>query len=335
MTLQETPMKHAILTLVSLIAAAALIACGDQSATANQDSDEADAAATAEATDSAGSYENLSAVAAAPWRPEEDSARDEWRHPAETLEFFGVDPSGAVAEVWPGRGYYARILAPWIAANGGTYYAIHPADMSTDDGADERQAFEAAFPDDVFGDIHHGSLTGESGQLVDNPASLDAVLTFRNVHNWVGRGFDQKAFNDFYAALKPGGVLGVVEHRLPSGQSDIRASSGYVAVEYVRSLADEAGFEFVEASEINANPADTADHPFGVWTLPPSRRSPEPGSPEAENFDRAAFDAIGESDRMTLLFRKPLESPQAAADGAEAEAEDSEAGEAGAEPDSE
>lgn len=253
-----------------------------------------------------GSWAALEAVIAGEARPAEDKERDQWRHPRQTLEFFGVDPSGAIAEIWPGGGYYARILAPWIAEEGGTYYAIHPAAMQSQEGGEYRETFEAAFADPVFGDIHHGGLSAESESLVGETGALDAVLTFRNVHNWMGRGFEQKAFNDFYAALKPGGILGVVEHRAPEGGApDILGSDGYVPTSYVKALAEEAGFEFVAESEINANPNDDASHPMGVWTLKPTRRSPEPGTPEAEGFDRAEYDAIGESDRMTLLFRKP------------------------------
>lgn len=277
-------------------AAAADAGAGEEPATADQ----AARAAQGEA------WAALEAAIAAETRPAEDKDRDQWRHPRETLEFFGVDPSGAIAEVWPGGGYYARILAPWIAQAGGSYYAIHPAAMRSAEGEEYRETFEAAFTDPAFGDIQHGGLSAESASLVGETGVLDAVLTFRNVHNWMGRGFEQKAFDDFYAALKPGGILGVVEHRAPEGGApDILGSDGYVPTSYVKTLAEAAGFEFVAESEINANPKDDASHPMGVWTLKPTRRSPEPGTPEAEGFDRAEYDAIGESDRMTLLFRKP------------------------------
>ena len=136
--------------------------------------------------------------------------------------------------------------------------------------------------------------------------SADIILTFRNVHNWMGEGFAPKAFSEFYNALKPGGILGVVEHRLPEAAlQDPRGATGYVQESYVKALAADAGFEFVAASEINANPRDTADHPMGVWTLPPRSRVPDPDSPEAVDFNAELYKNIGESDRMTLKFRKP------------------------------
>src|SRR5262249_17730382 len=134
--------------------------------------------------------------------------------------------------------------------------------------------------------------------------SLDAVLTFRNVHNWLSAGFADKAFKDFYTALKPGGVLGVEEHRMPEGSSrPDDGRMGYVRQSYVIKLAEAAGFVLEDKSEANANPKDDTNHP--VWWLKPTRSGPRPGSPEAASFDRAAYDAIGESDRMTLRFRKP------------------------------
>jgi len=138
------------------------------------------------------------------------------------------------------------------------------------------------------------------------PESVDTILTFRNVHNWMGGGYADKAFEDFYAALKPGGILGVVEHRLPeTREQDPTGRTGYVQESYMKDMAERAGFEFVASSEINANPLDTADHPMGVWTLPPRSLAPKEGSPEAADFDAAAYANIGESDRATLKFRKP------------------------------
>lgn len=240
------------------------------------------------------------------WRGEA-ADRDVWRHPAETLAFFGVDPSWTVVEIWPGGGWYADILAPWISANGGTYVAAHfPASTTSDYRRRSRAAFEARMAENAhYGDAVLAEFGGQSGLAVPD-GSADAVLTFRNVHNWMANGFAERAFGEFYDALRPGGVLGVVEHRLPSTrEQDPMAGSGYVQQDYVIAMAQEAGFELVDTSEINANPADTADHPYGVWTLPPVRRSPSEGDEGAEEFDRAHFDAIGESDRMTLFFRKP------------------------------
>jgi predicted methyltransferase len=136
--------------------------------------------------------------------------------------------------------------------------------------------------------------------------AADMALFLRNLHNWMAAGLAEKAFHDAFAALKPGGVLGLEEHRAPSGGvQDVLASDGYVQQAYAVQLAREAGFTFDGASEINANPKDTHDHPFGVWTLPPVRRSSPRGQPADPDFDHAPYDAIGESDRMTLRFRKP------------------------------
>jgi predicted methyltransferase len=251
-------------------------------------------------------YSDLSNVLGGEWRGGA-AARDAARHPAETLEFLGVDPTGTVVEIWPGGGWYADILAPWVSANGGTYVAAH---FAAETGSENRQRSRARFEarsDEIaaYGDIEIVEF-GEASPALLEPGSADAILTFRNVHNWMMYGYAEKAFSDFHSALAPGGVLGIVDHRLPSTrEQDPRAASGYVQQDYVISLAEEAGFEFVGASEINANAADTADHPFGVWTLPPVRRSANRGEEVAADFDRTHYDAIGESDRMTLLFRKP------------------------------
>ncbi len=247
---------------------------------------------------------SLAWAVAGEWR-DDANARDIWRNPRQTLEFFGVDPSGTVIEIWPAGGWYTQVLAPWIAANGGTYVAAH----FPTDGSERMDAFLTNFAErfsaPLFGEIVMASFGPETGPIVE-PGNADAVLTFRNVHNWMARGFEEKAFADFYAALRPGGILGVVEHRLPASQpQDPRAASGYVQEDYVIALATEAGFELVSSSEINANPADTADHPFGVWTLPPVARTSPVGEEPDTDFDRSRYETIGESDRMTLLFRKP------------------------------
>lgn len=241
-------------------------------------------------------------------RRADDAARDRYRNPAETLAFFDVGPGQTVAEIWPG--WYTPILAPYLADNDGTYVAVlFPEGMS--ERLDDRvAAFKAEYADtDVFGTLEYGAFMGdEEGatlSLADN--SVDTILTFRNVHNWMGRGFGDESFAEFYRALKPGGTLGVVEHRLPETQvQDPRAASGYVQESYMKAMAAAAGFEFVESSEVNANPLDTADHPMGVWTLPPRSRLPEDGTPEANGFDAELYKNIGESDRATLKFRKPL-----------------------------
>ena len=234
----------------------------------------------------------------------EDAERDAFRHPKETLEFFGVAPGMNVAEVWPG--WYADILAPYAAMTDGTYTAILYPESLGERAAKRVAAFKEKYDGKPeFGTIEYGAFAKDSGAIL--PAdSVDMILTFRNVHNWMGGGYEDQAFKEFYAALKPGGILGVVEHRLPeSAVQNPRGSTGYVQESYMKALAADAGFEFVGSSEVNANPRDTADHPMGVWTLPPRSRAPEAGSPEAKDFNAAQYKAIGESDRATLKFMKP------------------------------
>ena len=253
----------------------------------------------------------LAEAVASDLRSPEEKARDVWRHPVETLEFFGVEPDMKVVEVWPGGGWYTNILAPWLASGGGTLVAAGFDASSIEDP--ERRArteprlaeFQAAYADPKFGTIEHTAFSATSGPLTAE-GTADVVLTFRNIHNWMSGGYTEKFFADAYSALKPGGILGVVEHRLPSTQAqDPKATSGYVHEDYVKGLATAAGFEFVESSEINANPADTADHPFGVWTLPPNNATTDREGKSVEGFDPEKYKAIGESDRMTLKFRKP------------------------------
>jgi predicted methyltransferase len=261
----------------------------------------------------------LETAIAGSWRPAEETARDVWRHPKETLEFFGVAANHKVIEVSPGGGWYTQILGPYLKSGGGTLVVggpdinsvvVDPKDPAT---AERRARVEARiadfsnkFSNPIYGTIEYSAFSKTSGPLTA-PGSADVVLTFRNVHNWMAGGFAEKFFTDSYAALKPGGVLGVVEHRLPSTEAQHpKAESGYVHEDYVKSLAKAAGFEFVAASEINANPADTANHPCGVWSLSPVSRAPDKDCKPVENFDAEAYKAIGESDRMTLKFRKPV-----------------------------
>ncbi len=232
-------------------------------------------------------------------RPETDRTRDRWRHPRETLEFFAIEPTMTVIEVWPGAGWYTRILGPYLSEGGGVYRAALVDPSANARAAEAIDRFKSAFSDqDRFGEVE--VITIESAE----PGAADVVLTFRNVHNWIVAGVAERNFKAFYAALKPGGVLGVVEHRANENAAD-EIASGYVKESTVRALAADAGFESVASSEINANPADTKDHPFGVWTLPPTRRSSASPGQENPMFDRAKYDAIGESDRMTLKFAKP------------------------------
>ena len=242
----------------------------------------------------------LKAAVAATTRTEANRARDQYRHPAETLAFFGIKPSDTVVEIWPGGGWYTEILAPYLAAGGGKLYTVAP-----DWGRNGLNKLQQANPA-VYGRLKIADFPVFDGKAAEvPPGSADAVLTFRNVHNWrMGYRRDDKqdysadAFRQIYAMLKPGGVLGIEDHRLPeSADAERERSSGYIKVSTVRRLAEQAGFKFAGASEINANPKDTADWPEGVWTLPPTYTLKEK--------DRERYAAIGESDRMTLKFVKP------------------------------
>lgn len=242
----------------------------------------------------------LKTAVATPTRSDSNRLRDKYRHPIETLSFFGVEPNDTVVEIWPGGGWYTEILAPYLSAGGGKLYVVAPdwgmsgiAKLKETNPALYRPVLSADFP----------AFDANAKRVPDGTA--DAVLTFRNVHNWrMGYRRDDKqdysaeAFRQIYAMLKPGGVLGIEDHRLPeSADSERERSSGYIKVSTIRRLAEEAGFKFAGSSEVNANPRDTADWPNGVWTLPPTLA--------LKDQDRDKYLAIGESDRMTLKFVKP------------------------------
>ena len=282
-------------SFLALLAATALTACSGGETTPAPDGP----------TEAAVKVVTLDDVLAHPRRAD-DAARDKFRNPKETMEFFEVGPGKRVGEIWPG--WYTKATAPYLAANGGQFVAVlYPEGVN--ERLDKRiAAYKETYADaDVYGDIEYASFLKESGPiLAEGQEPLDILVTYRNVHNWMGGDYAQDAFNRFYDALKPGGILGVVEHRLPeTAVQNPKGATGYVQESYMKDLAKRSGFEFVASSEVNANPKDTADHPFGVWTLPPRSRLPEEGSVEAADFNAAAYKNIGESDRATLKFRKP------------------------------
>ncbi|WP_333585658.1 class I SAM-dependent methyltransferase [Phenylobacterium sp.] len=251
----------------------------------------------------------LKEVIAGPQRSDDHRARDEARNPYDSLVFWGLKPGQTVIEISPGSGYWTEILAPYAARTEGSYVAgvADLDDASLSDGARRaRAAFEAKYADAaVFGDVTYVGFGAASAPL-GAPGSADLVLTARNIHNWMWReGMLDKALSDFFAVLKPGGVLAVEEHRADPRPEVEGARDGYVATATVVAAAEKAGFQLAESSEINANARDTKDHPFGVWTLPPVRRNAGQDGQTPADFDRAKYDAIGESDRMTLRFVKP------------------------------
>jgi predicted methyltransferase len=236
--------------------------------------------------------EAIAAAVADAGRQEANRARDVYRHPAETLSFFGVKPTDTIVEIWPGGGWYSEILGPLTQGQGQLYLAAPERGLTsvkekiaTRPGLSHAMA--AVFPND-------------DGALAVPDGTADVVLTFRNAHNWRFGGIDNaaNAFKQMFAMLKPGGTLGVVDHHLPEEMdSALEEKSGYMKKSSVIAFATDAGFEFVGESDINANPKDSHDWPGGVWTLPPTLQGGE--------TDRNTYLAIGESDRMTLKFRKP------------------------------
>lgn len=242
----------------------------------------------------------LAKAVADPRRAPANTLRDRYRHPAETLAFFGVEPDDTVVEIWPSNGWYTEILAPYVQAGGGRLIGA-----ALDEQLNGLNKLKAADPD-LHGGVEIANFPAFDASAKRVPdGTADVVLTFRNVHNWRmgarredGQDYSADAFQQMYAMLKPGGTLGVVEHRLPESASDERElNSGYIKMSTVRRLAKAAGFREVASSEINANPKDTTEWPKGVWTLPPALRLSE--------VDRDKYLAIGESDRMTLKFIKP------------------------------
>ncbi len=234
-------------------------------------------------------------------RSEANRARDVWRNPRQTLEFFQVEPDHTVVEIWPGAGWYTEILAPLLRYQGKLYAAHWPADAELAYFRETRERYEAklAANPEIYDQVVITELLAPTHIEIAPRGSVDRVLTFRSAHAWIRQNSEDEVFGAFFQALKPGGILGVVTHRAPPGTPvQTMQDTGYVSEEHIKEVALRAGFEFVRSSEINANPKDTADHPQGVWTLPPSLR--------LGDKDRERYEAIGESDRMTLKFRKPL-----------------------------
>ena len=243
------------------------------------------------------SSNKLESAIAGDHRSAEHKARDQYRHPKQTLEFFGFKPSMTVVEITPGGGWYTEILASALKGSGKLYGAHYPDTGDDSYYSKSRRNLEKKLASDaVFSEVVLTDFNPKSGSELAPAESADLVLTFRNLHNWGEAGMKQ-VFQDAYQALKKGGVLGVVEHRMPSSQDwEKNKGNGYVPQDLAVKYAEAAGFKLVETSDINANPKDTAKHPKGVWTLPPRLALGEK--------DKEKYLAIGESDRMTLKFVK-------------------------------
>lgn len=299
--------------VAALLAALALGACSSEPDPAQSPSDDAVEAATNPDTNNPPSpapepaldpVAHIETALANPARSPESRARDAHRHPRETLLFFGLRPEHTVIEITPGTGWYTEILAPYLRAQG-RYIAATVAPVSAPMGnmrqplQQQRKEFGAKLAADPMAYDRAMTVDFDRGApVLGPPESADLVLTFRNVHNWRTPPMSPQAmFTAFHAVLKPGGILGVVEHRadtdVPEGDQ-----SGYLGENQVIAWATAAGFLLEDKSEVNANPKDTKDHPNGVWTLPPTLRVPA-------GEDVKKYEAIGESDRMTLRFVKP------------------------------
>jgi len=230
---------------------------------------------------------------------EASSSRDKYRHPAETLNFFQVEANHKVVEIWPGGGaWYTEILAPYLADEGVLYGAMYNPETESKYQLKTMKKFNAKMSanQELYGKVKVVVFSPPSDFQLGADASVDRVLTFRNVHNWTRSGDEAvlAAFQAFYKVLKPGGKLGVTDHRLPEDRTS--GTGGYLKQSYVIKMAEAAGFKLEASSEINANSKDTADYEKGVWTLPPRLALKEK--------DKEKYLAIGESDRMTLLFVK-------------------------------
>ena len=242
----------------------------------------------------------LQALVTGPQRSPDAAARDKFRHPYEVLHFFGLTDNQTVVEIWPGGGFWTEILAPYLHDHGRYYAAVSVSEGSA---AAEIAKMNADFAAKLaanpalYGKVITTQFDGDRFDIAP-PGSADLVVTFRNLHNWMASHDADAAFRAFYRALKPGGVLGIEEHRGRTDQpQDPDAKTGYVREDYAIALAEAAGFKLAGSSEVNANPKDTKDYPAGVWTLPPTFR--------LGNVDRAKYEAIGESDRFVLKFVKP------------------------------
>lgn len=243
------------------------------------------------------------------WRNSLDKGRDAFRHPLDLMAFFDIKPRDVVIDLWPGAGYMTDILGPYLTRGKGRYIAaLFPSsgpEQSATGTLSEKYRERFSGNKKLYGGIEFSAFGPESAALAE-PESADIVLMLLVVHDLMAAGIAEKAFADAFAALKPGGLLGIEQHRADIGNvQDPGATNGYVQEPFVKQLAFEVGFAFDSASEINANPRDDKDHPFGVWTLPPQRLTSPRGQPPNPEFDGTLYESIGESDRMTLKFRKP------------------------------
>lgn len=294
------------ITALSFALGLPLIAC-DKNKDETVNADEAvPAQKEPEGSATAPEFPDLDSVLASAHRGD-NAARDTYRHPKQTLEFFGIERDMTVVELWPGGGWYTELLGPYLRDEGKLIVTNFPSDH-------ERYGkFAVKFEDkvkaapEIFGDltIVTAPVSADEAFELAPEGSVDAVVTFRNSHGWFNNGMTEQIYGAAFRALKPGGTFGVVQHRAAEGaNAEETAKQGYLPQALVIEQAQKVGFELVEASEINANPNDTKDYPGGVWMLPPNLGGVDKEHPQTDE-EKAKHQAIGESDRMTLKFRKP------------------------------
>ena len=257
-------------------------------------------AAPATSQTSGADLAKLKTIVSGDQRSAENKARDPYRHPVETLAFFGIRPNMTVVELWPFGGWYTEIIAPYLKGTG-TYYAAAQDPSSNDKEDKELNARLKELLDsrpDLYGEVKWSVLAKGKYNIAPD-GSADMVVTFRNIHNWVWSGYEKDVFAAAFRALKPGGILGVEEHRSNNPKEKPGKDQAYTGEEYAIGLIESVGFKLAGRSNINNNPKDTKNYPKGVWTLPPSYAEGDK--------DRAKYAAIGESDRFTLKFVKPAQ----------------------------
>jgi predicted methyltransferase len=250
----------------------------------------------------------IEAAVAGAWRTEAEKARDVYRHPAATLAFWQIKPTMTVVEIRPGGGYWTDILAPLLATGGGKLIVTSgDPDKMTPAQKTNLERFLKPYQDNpaVFGTLTTGVFAANSDKPLAPAGSVDLIISSRNFHGFVLQNIKDYAIKSMFDALKPGGLVGIEQHRGDARRPQ-DANTGYMRQDWVIGEMRKGGFEFVGSSELNANPRDTKDHPFGVWTLPPVLNSAPNGQPPNPSFDSTKYKEIGESDRMTLLFRKPM-----------------------------
>lgn len=300
------PLTYAVLGLALAVSSTAC----DKGNEASVQADDATPVAAEPEPDTASekpAFPDLASALAGAHRDAEHQARDVARHPSETLAFFGVERSMTVVELWPGGGWYTEILGPFLRDEGTFIVTNWPSEHER--YGKWAKAFEekvGAAPE-IFGDltIVTAPIAPEETFVLAPEGSVDVVLTFRNSHGWFNNGQTEQIYSAAFKALAPGGIFGIVQHRAPEGANAEESSkTGYLPEALVIEHAQKVGFELVESSAINANPKDTKDYASGVWTLPPNFAGPEKDVEQSAE-DKAKYTEIGESDRMTLKFRKP------------------------------